>query len=654
MKNSAAAAKFRYLERKYYNPRTITPSDTYPPPSKPVSIAHSLGTPSEQEFSIHSDWEDEQLKDAKAIKEARGGITRLRYIQLGFCMVMLGGYVRLTATGMNIFSPGTLDDAFETDFDINTESVQNAMISFCIGLLKEWPFTVFVVGTALWLAMDIMYYWAITTKDKCELEEKISDLEEAKKDSLPENLYKTQKEAKKIAEILDKTKAITQASLKEQHAKIIEIIEQDILIQELLIRSDIDKQYLLEKLRAEGANANIADIMEKLSIDVTLKDYKSSHKIFQQYARYIEYAQAIKIPLRYTSLLLLLNHRAFDYPDITSWTGVNSFHTNDPVYEWIVVGGILLLALNIYAFHLEFKKNDTITEFDKRTRELKNTHHNALLATTLQALYRKLDEHQGATVKADEKTASAEETFLGIALSKAVFLKLIISAFCLGSLGRRVFTIYGLSGEENASEHTFLMLGCCAALVILADVIYTALSVIEERWDLINRKDRNNVLDATKKHQKDLEGACNAKPLSPDEMVLAKELEKAEVDKKSKFKTEHPTLNIIKLMTDNLLCVKFGLRALSVSWALIEIRATESFKKAHVGDMDAPDATMLFAFTIGFLLGIAAQYLNYQKDKVLKPMNETREYTQNTLLFFRDEKPGQLTRRPPSASRSVA
>ncbi|MFI4956788.1 MAG: hypothetical protein ACHQAX_06240 [Gammaproteobacteria bacterium] len=590
-----------------------------------------------------------ELAEDRSIKDAKTTIARLRYIQLGLCLVMLGAYVRLPATAMNIFSPNTLDDALKVNFDIDNSSSNDAFKSFMSELFVEhWALTVLVLGTAICMFLDFLHYWAITTEDKCDLQEKIDDLTTAK----DKNADKARLKAEESTAMLTRFKTATAANLKKKHDDVIRIIENDFLIKELLIRSDIDRDALLKELREKGENANIAEILEKLSIDVSLKNYQNSHEDFQTLSRAIEYVQAIKVPLRYTSLLLLLNHKAFEYPDISSWTETRPIQESEPVYEWLLAGWIILLPLTTYAYYLEFEKNDTITKFDKKTRVIKNTHHNALLSTLLLALDRKTKPKEGTIVPPPDTTKAApEETLFGMPIRRAIWGKLIISSLCLGSLGRRPFTIYGVSGEEDTPDSTFDILIGCVAVLIIIDVIYIALQLVEERWKLGNKKDQNDVLDACNAYEKSLEGAINHKPLDDDEKLLETELKNLEPISTSKFKQEHPTLNNVKKFSEQFLCVKFALRAMSVSWAIIQIKAEDEFKQQTIGSMSAPDATMLLAAVVGLIFGLMIQYTNRKRDAVLKPNVETRQYTKNTLLFFRDKQPGQLEVKPRNSPR---
>lgn len=571
-------------------------------------------------------------KEKSLLSDADNTLYHLHAIHFCFCLFMLGGYARLFPTILNSFSPNTLDQAFEEDH-----------LNISIPL---------VFAVAICMTADFFYYFASRAKDRRELKEKREEYEAAK----------AAKEAEEIAEQTNKNKIKTltatssndlltsiikqkATSINTNKAAIAEIIKNDIFIQQLMIQCDIHREDFLEALNKNGDNVDIPSLLQQFSKNISLNDYNNDHETHKIWSRRIESLQSVKIAFRFISVLLLLNGRAWEYPDIGDQVGFGSLADEEHVFGWILVGGIFLLALNAYVYYLDFKKNNTKMEYNKEIRELRSTHHNVCLSTLILALDRKVTTSPQPITLANPALAPTTVQLidgLNFSLATAHWLKPFISLVGLGALCRRLATIWGLS-SESAPEGTDLLLVIGGTVVLmLVDVTYITLTTVEERWDIKNIEDRTRVLSACK----DVEtrtsmSDADTSTLSDEGKTLCQSYRhlneaSATIYKKKPLEGMEKFLSDYKAFIDQTLFIKFSLRAIGVAWGFTQIGAGENFENQQIGVLSAPDAIMLFAGITGCLLGILAQQMNKKREQVKNMGHDNDAYTQNALFFFKD------------------
>lgn len=590
----------------------------------------------------------ETREETQRKEKALATLKYLRWIQLGLCCIGLGGYARVTATALNATSPGTLDDAFSGELDYTIA------ISAGLALL-----------TIICIAIDYRYFTAYTKRNEFDFDIKQNMLTKVKNEHSDEKRRSitdalSSSESKRI---LTTTRDNTRTNINSNPDKIKNIINNDIYVRQLLILCDVHRDTLLKdydialeqerkgicvkhctgECTHEKYKADILKLIKKHSKNVSLKDYTYSHKSNQTRARLIEYVQALKIPLRFSSILLILEGRAFNCPDI--------FQSDDSfpaVMQWILIFGMALWILNMIAYRLEFNRNDTNSEYDRNIRKYSRTHHNALLATLFLSLDRKIKSNETPTTPQEN---IPETLFWGREFTVVIWWKMWISGFVLGPLGRRPWTIFALSGEE-VTLLAQLCVGSAVLVLVLADLYYMRLSMIEETWKLKNQEDQKLVLSACAENQKDekynpLKNITTLEQYDPnataDEKALFNELKRSDKNASPmNFKEsseENAKLAQFQELIDKALWLKFALRALSLGFSIPQFIGTD-LHEMDLGPLRGNIILMLVAGIIGGCLGYMLQAINAERDKRLKPSTADKEsqptYTKDIALFFRE------------------
>lgn len=574
-------------------------------------------------------------------KDAENNLWYLHALQLIPCAILVGGYGRMTATSVNFY---------DRDFFFTLEG------EIMIPLI-----------TVIAVSLDILYYTQMAKRDNYELQDKINKFNNAAS-GLNKNSRMTSEQSTKILNNAQSTTSDILSRTNEN--KIICILEHDIFIQQLLIQANIQKNDLIKKYRKDNT-LTISALLETESTNLARKDYEYSHPWQSKVTEYIEYLQAIKVPLRLAGVLLLLRTLS---PDEDLGLGVNSNGT------WGIMGALcaLMWVACIYASVLEFRKQKNINKYDQEINKILNTRHNVLMATLLYSLNRKvksMDKFSGENANTSTKKASFWD------FESLIFFKLLPSILCLGTLGRRPFTLFALTGENNPSSGEIsLVLSLVGALMAL-DFAYMYFSLKEERWKLKKAKESNTVLEACY-GEENSESKQNPDNLSENEKALEAELRASHQDKppKNGFEIENPGWAFIGACFENTQFMKFALRGMSMGYTIPTfVNATEH--KEHVvlpgvfmDKMDLIPAMMIAGALIGLAMGFLIREFNRVRDgkehlgkkekgvvellgnfwkkrtSIESPagtpeekhespketIDPQKQFTKNTMLFFRD------------------